>query len=74
MNKTDISKRMKEFDLTEKKAQEAKKVAESITSVFKLMDAVRNEAQAVFLAAFLIEYGRQTAMKDGDNDENKVKL
>lgn len=72
MNKTDISKRMKQFDLTEQKAKEAKKVADSITSVFKLMDAIRNEAQSVFFAAFLIEYGRQTAMKDGEKNENKI--
>ena len=72
MNKTDISKRMKQFDLTEQKAKEAKMVADSITSVFKLMDAIRNEAQSVFFAAFLIEYGRQTAMKDGEKNENKI--
>ena len=72
MNKTDISKRMKQFDLTEQKAKEAKKVADSITSVFKIMAAIRNEAQSVFFAAFLIEYGRQTAMKDGEKNENKI--
>ena len=69
-----ISEILQNFELTEEKYKEAKEVSSYIAKAFAAMEITRETAQLNFLAAFLIEYGRQSERKAESKNENSPVL
>lgn len=70
VSKTIENLNLENFNLTKEKYDEAKEICNYVGKVFEVMDDIRARAQSNFLAAFLIEYGRQSERKAGGKNEN----
>lgn len=74
ISKTLENLNLENFNLTKEKYDEAKEICNYVGKAFEIMDDIRARAQSTFLAAFLIEYGRQSERKAGSKNENSSVL